>query len=85
MREAALKQMPAITGHRSVAAEVAHYTRAADQQWLARQAMGMQIGGRTRTRIVRPGTPAGQDRAQVMVLAQFLAVATPAGLEPATP
>jgi len=36
-------QIRAITGHRSLA-EVAHYTRAADQQRLARQAMEMQIG-----------------------------------------
>ena len=36
-------QIRAITGHRSIA-EVAHYTRSADQQRLARQALAMQIG-----------------------------------------
>jgi integrase len=36
-------QIKAITGHRSLA-EVAHYTRAADQQRLARQALGIQLG-----------------------------------------
>ena len=36
-------QIKAITGHRSLA-EVAHYTRAADQQRLARQALDMQLG-----------------------------------------
>jgi integrase len=36
-------QIKAITGHRSLA-EVAHYTRAADQQRLARQALNMQLG-----------------------------------------
>jgi integrase len=36
-------QIRAITGHRSLS-EVANYTRAADQQRLARQAVGMQIG-----------------------------------------
>jgi integrase len=36
-------QIRAITGHRSLS-EVAHYTKAADQQRLARQAMEMQIG-----------------------------------------
>lgn len=36
-------QIKAITGHRSLA-EVAHYTRAADQQRLARQAMNLQLG-----------------------------------------
>lgn len=36
-------QIKAITGHRSLA-EVAHYTRAADQQRLARQALSMQLG-----------------------------------------
>jgi integrase len=36
-------QIRAITGHRSLS-EVAHYTRSADQQRLARQALMMQIG-----------------------------------------
>ena len=36
-------QIKSITGHRSLA-EVAHYTRAADQQRLARQALDMQLG-----------------------------------------
>lgn len=36
-------QIKAITGHRSLA-EVAHYTRAVDQQRLARQALKMQLG-----------------------------------------
>lgn len=36
-------QIRAITGHRSLS-EVAHYTRSADQQRLARQALAMQIG-----------------------------------------
>jgi integrase len=36
-------QIKAITGHRSLA-EVAHYTRSADQQRLARQAINMQLG-----------------------------------------
>jgi integrase len=36
-------QIKAITGHRSLA-EVAHYTRTADQQRLARQALEMQLG-----------------------------------------
>ena len=37
-------QIKAITGHKSLA-EVAHYTRAADQQRLARQAMTMMSRG----------------------------------------
>ena len=38
-------QIRAITGHLSLA-EVAHYTRAADQKRLAQQAMAMQIGAK---------------------------------------
>ncbi len=37
-------QIRAITGHRSVS-EVAHYTKAADQQRLARQALALQLSG----------------------------------------
>jgi hypothetical protein len=36
-------QIKAVTGHRSLA-EVGHYTRAADQQRLARQALDKQLG-----------------------------------------
>ena len=48
-------QIRAITGHRSVA-EVAHYTRAADQQRLARQAMAMQIGAEREQELSSPQT-----------------------------
>jgi integrase len=40
---ASTDQIKAITGHRSIS-EVARYTRAADQQRLARQALAMQLG-----------------------------------------
>jgi integrase len=36
-------QIKAVTGHRSLA-EVGHYTRAADQRRLARQALDKQLG-----------------------------------------
>jgi integrase len=41
-------QIAAITGHKSLS-EVAHYTRAADQERLARQALQLQLGGVRRT------------------------------------
>ena len=46
-------QIRAITGHRSLA-EVAHYTRAVDQQRLARQAMNMQIGAEREQELSSP-------------------------------
>ena len=46
-------QIRAITGHRSLA-EVAHYTKAADQQRLARQAMAMQIGAEREQELSSP-------------------------------
>jgi integrase len=46
-------QIRAVTGHRSLA-EVAHYTRAADQQRLARQAMEMQIGAEREQELSSP-------------------------------
>jgi integrase len=41
-------QIAAITGHKSLS-EVGHYTRAADQERLARQALQLQLGGVRRT------------------------------------
>jgi integrase len=48
-------QIRAITGHRSVA-EVAHYTRAADQKRLAQQAMAKQIGAEREQELSSPQT-----------------------------
>ena len=58
-------QIKAITGHKSLS-EVAHYTRAADQQRLARQALEHTTGGGKRTKIVQPPDPVGQNLGQVM-------------------
>jgi integrase len=43
-------QIKAITGHKSLS-EVAHYTRAADQQHLARQALDMQLGAESEQKL----------------------------------
>jgi integrase len=51
------EEIKAITGHKS-ASEVARYTKAADQQRLARQACGAETG----TGIVQPSIPVGQKR-----------------------
>jgi hypothetical protein len=53
-----------MTGHKSLS-EVARYTRQADQQRLARQAMTMQLGVAGGTKgvdgFVQPADPAGQN------------------------
>ena len=43
-------QIKAITGHKSLS-EVAHYTRAADQQRLARQALKIQLGAESEQKL----------------------------------
>src|SRR5262249_6141642 len=55
-----VNQIAAITGHKSLR-EIAHYTAAADQERLARQALSMQLGAEgerdlsnLRTQIVQP-------------------------------
>lgn len=48
-------QIKAITGHKSLA-EVARYTRAADQQRLARQAINMQLGAEGEQKLANPAT-----------------------------
>jgi integrase len=48
-------QIKAVTGHRSLA-EVAQYTRSADQQRLARQAMKMQLGAESEQDLSNPPT-----------------------------
>jgi integrase len=53
-------QIRAITGHRSLS-EVAHYTRSADQQRLARQAMAMQIGAESEQELSNLPNPVGQN------------------------
>jgi integrase len=53
------EQIKAITGHKSMI-EVARYTKAADQQRLARQALTKQLGTESGTANVQPSIPAGQ-------------------------
>jgi len=55
-------QIKAITGHRSIA-EVAHYTRAADQQRLARQELGIQLGAEEEQKL--SNLPTRLDKKQV--------------------
>ena len=52
-------QVKAITGHRSLG-EVARYTRAADQQRLARQALDIQLRTEGEQNFVQPVGPVGQ-------------------------
>jgi integrase len=52
-------QIKAITGHKTLS-EVAHYTRAADQLRLARQAFSKLQGAEAGTGIVQPSIPVGQ-------------------------
>jgi integrase len=54
------EEIKAITGHKS-ASEVARYTKAADQERLARQALN-KLGAETGTGIVQPSIPVGQKR-----------------------
>jgi integrase len=54
------EEIKAITGHKS-ASEVARYTKAADQQRLARAALD-KLGDRNRNKIVQPSIPIGQKR-----------------------
>ena len=54
-----LDQIKAITGHKS-ASEVMRYTKDADQQRLARQALGRQLEAETRTEVGQPGISVGQ-------------------------
>jgi integrase len=48
-------QIAAITGHKSLG-EIAHYTRAADQQRLARQALDIQLGAEGEQKLSNPET-----------------------------
>jgi hypothetical protein len=57
-------QIKAITGHKALS-EVARYTKAADQQRLARQALRHQTRGRTGTGFVQPPNPVGQNAVKV--------------------
>jgi integrase len=52
-------QIMAITGHRSMS-ELLRYTRAADQERLAKEALSKQLRAETGTEIVQPATPVGQ-------------------------
>ena len=52
-------QIKAITGHKTLS-EVAHYTRAADQLRLTRQAFSKLQGAEAGTGIVQPSIPVGQ-------------------------
>jgi integrase len=61
--ECSTDQIRAITGHRSVA-EVARYTRAAEQQRLARQAMAMQIGAEREQKLSSPQTRLDKTRSK---------------------
>jgi len=58
-------QVKAITGHRSLA-EVARYTKAADQRRLARQALDIQLRTEGEQKFVQPRYPVGQNGKQVM-------------------
>lgn len=52
-------QIMAITGHRSMN-EVLRYTRAVDQERLAKEALSKQLKAETGTEIVQPSIPVGQ-------------------------
>jgi integrase len=55
-------QIKAVTGHRSLS-EVARYTKAADQERLARAAMNMQIGAEQEQEMSNPSTRLDKTRA----------------------